>query len=427
MRSVKLCGSALALCALAALLGAGSAGAATGAISGQVLDPTQEPLAGITVCAQATSPIGSGDCQWQTGPDGGYSIPNLSEGLYRVDFHVEGSPSLNFAQQWWDDKAHPEEATTVSVTEGATTEHIDATMQTGGQISGAVRSATNGDPIPGVEVCARLVGYFQTGEVGYCGHTDGSGEYHVKNLGGGEYTVEFRTQGNANFIAANYPTHVPVTAGQVSEGIDVQLQPGLEIEGAVTDAATGAAPEVLFAPYSAISVCALEPVTERRVLCDWIEEDGHYAIAGLPPGDYVVAFATDTIEEGYDLHPDGYLKRYWDEVPSFDEANLVEFPTPGVLSGIDAALTRGEEGTGICGITGPCPPPGGDPSGDSSSPSVGAATTIVGPSRPVLPFGHGGPKKVVCRKTFRKLVRGGRTRCVKIRGKHHPRRNRRHR
>ena len=79
-----------------------------------------------------------------------------------------------------------------------------------------------------------------------------------------------------------------------------------------------------------------------RVGCTWPQPDGHYALAGLPVGDYVIAFALDRIEDGV-AFPDGYVRRFWDEVQNFGEATPVGSATPTVISGIDASLSRGEE------------------------------------------------------------------------------------
>ena len=71
------------------------------------------------------------------------------------------------------------------------------------------------------------------------------------------------------------------------------------------------------------AICALNPTTQARVKCATVESGGHYSIAGLPAGTYAVSFAVDWVEEGLDLHPDGYVRRYWQEVPSFGEATLL--------------------------------------------------------------------------------------------------------
>ena len=410
-------GLGLVLGAVAMLFCAGQAAAFSGAIAGTVTDEAGDPIAGITVCAQATAMFVSGECDPATDAAGEYSIDGLAEGSYRVGFHVDSDPLLNYAQQWYDGVAHPEEGAEVPVHEGATHEGIDATMQTGGEIAGTVTDAVSGAPIEGVRVCENHTGYSQTGEVSYCGKTNAAGHYTLKNLAGGEYLVEFRTdEGGPNYTAADYPGNVAVTAGQASEGIDIGLRSGLQIEGDVTDAATGLPPEYFFSPdpfgiqYGAVMVCALEPVSERRVLCASLESDGHYVLPGLPTGSYVVAFALDGIEENLDLHPDGYVRRYWDEAGSFGEATPVGSPTSAAIAGVDAALTRGEEilppGVRVWSLGGGA---SASPPGTSGSPAIAAAPMPTKAHHPV----HDDVRRL-CRKGTRRVAKAKHLRCVRI-------------
>jgi len=53
-------GLAAAPCALGMLLVAGSAAAATGGIHGRVTDHLNQPIAGITVCAEGLTPLAFG-------------------------------------------------------------------------------------------------------------------------------------------------------------------------------------------------------------------------------------------------------------------------------------------------------------------------------------------------------------------------------
>jgi hypothetical protein len=418
MRGGRLIGTGLVLGAVAMLLWAGPATAFGGGIEGKVTDEAGAPIAGVTVCAQATAMFGHGECDRGTDAAGDYSIGGLAEGSYLVGFQVEGNPLLNYAQQWYDGVAHPEEGATVPVQEGETTEGIDASMRTGGEIAGTVTDAVSGAPIEGVEVCEQQVGYLQTGEVDYCAKTDAAGDYTVKNLDSGEYRVEFRTDEGPNYIAARYPTGVAVTAGQVSGGIDIGLRSGLQIEGDVTDAATGLPPDHLTSPdapfgiqYSSVLVCALEPGSERRVLCTSLEPDGHYVLAGLPVGSYVVSFGLDSIEEGFDLHPDGYVRRYWDEAASFGEATPVGSSTSTAIGGIDAALTRGEEvlppGVRVWSLGYGAP---ASPSALTNGPAIPAPTAHAHRRVP-------SQVKRICRKGRRRVANGGHLRCVRIKKK----------
>jgi hypothetical protein len=398
------------LCALAALFSAGAAAAAGGEIHGKVTDHLGEPIAGITVCAHGLTPLVGSECDWTTDAEGKYSIGGLREASYRVGFHVESNPSLNYVQQWYSGKAHPEEADPVELAEGESRE-INAQMQTGGEIRGTVADKNTDVPIEGVQVCARLLGFFQDGEFGYCGRSDAAGEFTVKNLGTGQYRLEFRTEGQVNYVEEQLPGPIPLTAGGAIE-IEAHLVPGVEIEGTLTEAGTGTPIDGLLAPYSVPAICALNPATQARVKCATVESGGHYSIAGLPAGGtYAVSFAVDWIEEGLDLHPDGYVRRYWKEVPSFDEATLLAGTAGAVFDEIDAVLNKGEEVFPNCEVPSACPQ---FPSGGSSSSGGDIITTTLPGATLVRPP----VRRPRCKKGFRRAMKNGRARCVKAPKKH---------
>jgi len=412
MRRGLTLGLAVGLCALGALFPAGSMAAGTGEIHGKVTDHLGEPIAGITVCAEGLTPLVGSECDRQTDAEGKYSIGGLREASYRVGFHVESNPSLNYVQQWYSGKAHPEEADPVALAEGESKE-INAQMQTGGEIRGTVADLNTDDPIEGVQICAQMIGFFQTGEVGYCDSSNATGEFAVKNLGTGQYRLEFRTEGHVNYVEEQLPGPIPVTAGGAVE-VNAHLVPGIEIEGTLTEAGTGTPVEGLLAPNSTPAICALNSVTQARVKCTTVEPDGHYSIAGLPAGGlYAVSFAVDWVEEGLDLHPDGYVRRYWKEVPSFEEATLLAGTAGAVLDEIDAALTKGEEVFPNCEVPSACPQllSGG---GSSSGGDIATTTTLPGAKTPTRPR----VRRPKCKKGFRRAIKSGHTRCVKVPKKH---------
>ncbi len=412
MRRGFTLGLTAALCPLAALFSTGSAVAATGEIHGKVTDHLGDPIVGITVCAEGLSPLVGNECDWNTDAEGQYSISGLQAATYRVGFHVESNPSLNYVQQWYSGKAHPEEADPVELAEGESRE-INVQMQTGGEVRGTVADQKTDQPIEGVQVCARLLGFFQDGEVGYCGRSDAAGKFSVKNLGTGQYRLEFRTEGHVNYVEEllpELPGSISLTAGSAIE-LEAHLLPGVEIEGTLTESVTGMPIGGLLAPYSTPAICALNPTTQERVKCATVESGGQYSIAGLPAGTYAVSFAVDWVEEGLDLHPDGYVRRYWQEVPSFDEATLLAGNAGVVFDEIDAALTKGEEVFPNCEVQSACPqpPPGETSSAGDPIPSSTALPQAKPPAR---------PRRAKCRKGFRRVMRSGHPRCVRVSKRH---------
>lgn len=402
-------GLATAFCALAALFSAGSAVAATGEIHGEVTDHLGEPIAGITVCAHG---FARSECDWNTDAEGKYSIGGLAADSYRVGFHVESSPSLNYVQQWYSGKAYAEEADPVQLAEGESKE-INAQLQTGGKIHGTVADQGTGLPIEGVEVCARLLA-FHDGEVGYCDRSDDAGEFTVKNLGTGQYRLEFETQGHVNYVEEQLPEppgSISVTAGGTIE-VEAHLRPGVEIEGTLTESGTGTPIVGFLAPYTVPAICALNPTTQERVKCGWVESAGRYSILGLPAGTYAVSFALDVVSEGLDLHPDGYVRRYWKEVPTFGEATLLSGTAGAVLDEIDAVLTQGEEVFPNCEVQSACP----SLPGSGATLSGGAVTPITPPQAQLAV--HPPARRLRCKKGFRRVMKSGHARCVKVSRRH---------
>jgi hypothetical protein len=416
MRRVRGLGLALTLCVLMALCAAGPALAASGEIHGKVTDHLDQPIAGITVCAEGLNPLVSSECDWATDGEGNYSIAGLAATAYRLGFHVESNPALNYAPQWYSGRAHPDEADPVNLGEGESRE-INAQMQTGGEIRGTVADHDTDLPIEGVEVCAQLLGFFQDGELGYCGRSDAAGKFAVKNLSTGQYRLEFRTEGHVNYVEELLPEppgSIPLTVGGAIE-VEAHLLPGLEIEGTLTELGTGAPIEGLLAPYSTPTACALDPITEARVKCDTVGSGGQYSIPGLPPGTYAVAFALDWIEEGLDLHPDGYVRRYWEEVPSFDDATLLAGTAGAVFDEIDAVLSRGDEVFPNCEVASACPSP------TSSETSSAGGTTPPAVTPPPPPLARPSAQRPRCKKGSRLTLKRGHARCVK-KAKRHGRR-----
>lgn len=414
MRRGRMLGLAAALCALASLFSAGSAVAASGEIHGKVTDHLGEPIAGITVCAEGLTPLIGNECDWSTDAEGKYSIGGLQTASYRVGFHVEGSPSLNYVQQWYSGKAHPEEADPVELAEGESRE-INAQLQTGGEIRGTVADHKTGLPIEGVQICAQLLGFFQDGEVGYCGRSNAAGEFTVRNLGTGQYRLEFRTEGHVNYVEEQLPEppgSISLTAGGAIE-VEARLVPGIEIEGTLTESGTGTPVVGLLAPYSVPAICALNPTTQARVKCATAESGGNYSITGLPAGAYAVSFAVDRVEEGLDLHPDGYVRRYWQEVPSFGEATLLAGTAGVVFNEIDAVLTKGDEVFPNCEVQSACPL--SVSSGETFSAGANTPTTTLPQAKSITqPVG----RRPRCKKGFRHAVKSGHARCVKVSRRH---------
>lgn len=381
----------LALCGMLGM--AAPAMAATGSISGTVTDAiSEEGIGNIEVCAAGSLFLPIGECAWTDG-EGNYTILNLQPSSYRVAFAEEGS--ANYLEQWYPDKTTRQEAEPVAVGEGESVTGIDAKLQVGGQITGTITDVATHLPIKGVDVCAPSVA---PAELTYCARSNSEGKYTIHSLATGSYVVEYFVERSPNYISQYYPTKaqfseaeaVAVSAGAITPNVDAAMQEGVQITGQITEAGSGE-------PIRWIVACALNPITEAQVGCSSSEpnEEDRYSIAGLPLGSYVVGFSVDHEEEGMVLHPDEYVRQYYNGKPAFAEASLVGGPA-GVYPGIDAQLTKGPE------VFPEKHPP------SSIAPPPPNVTVIVDPRRkPALR----------CRKGFVKRRVHGKPKCVNAR--HH--------
>jgi carboxypeptidase family protein len=370
----------------------GSAGtAAAGSIEGKVTETaTGEGVGGIFVCAHAPLYVYPGGCGFTDG-DGRYTIAGLVAGPYMVRFEAPGF--VNLIAEYFDGKQFEEEAGLVSFSSGLAT-GIDAALETGGEIAGTVTDATTHQPIEGIEACARNL---DTRMTRLCDRSNSEGHYLINRLATGSYKVQFSVEGSPNYMRQFYPgkstaaeaANVAVTAGVLTAGIDDALHEGVQITGRITAAGSGE-------PLAWIVACALDPLTEAVVGCGESDplDDHRYSIAGLPLGSYVVGVSISEQELGTEINPDGYVRQYYRDRPSFGEADLVG-GAAGLYPGVDAHLTRGQE----VFPTKPLPPVH-----RLSEPHVWP--------RPLV------PKPLDCKKHFRKKKVKGKVRCVKKQPKH---------
>lgn len=250
----------LALCA--ALGSAGPAVAATGSISGKVVDATTKAgISQIWVCTHSAFLLGPfGGCAF-TDVNGEYTIPAIEPSSYVVVFNEEGRQG--HLAQYYDGAATREGAETVTVGDGQLVTGIDAELGESGKIAGNVTDVDSGLPIEGVETCAPEAGGFKDGAVTHCDKTDVDGDYLIEGLATGSYKVEFRVEEEPNYIAQYYngkgslaeAEPVSVVAPLLTDGIDAAMKEGVQITGRLTEAGSGN-------PVKWIRVCALQAGTE---------------------------------------------------------------------------------------------------------------------------------------------------------------------
>lgn len=265
-----------------------------------------------------------------------YVIDGLAAGTYRFQF-VPSNYQSPLAPEWWNDKPTLAGATPITFTTGQSLTNQNVVLSTGATISGTVRGdGTPAAAVPLASVCAYYANSTDSSSaVGRCGQTDSAGHYTIPGLGAASYKLNFSTgtsdsyaeqwwNAKTSFATANV---VPVTAGQILTGKDVQLNSGSSISGTVTldsNPGVGVAGASVCAALKSAFGCADGKGSMRTATTD---SDGHYRIGGLNPGEYALFFA--------DAAGDG---EYYNDVVSREAANGITVGSLVSITGINASL-----------------------------------------------------------------------------------------
>lgn len=158
-----------------------------------------------------------------------------------------------------------------------------------GAISGKVTLAAGGAPVEGAEVCTYtdiVLGNFK------CASTAADGSYEIEGLVPFERSVNFSGGENHPFLMASDVSHVPISSGTTTTGVDAALVEGGAIDGKITDALSGA-------PIEDVEICRRsDPSHFFSNPCPSDASDGKYQIPGLAPGDYELLFRD--MEQGHE-------------------------------------------------------------------------------------------------------------------------------
>ena len=298
--------------------------ASWGHISGNV-SASAGPLAGIEAAAYRKNgsywDYASGD---STDSSGHYDIGRLATGIYRVEFSVPWDST--YLTEWYDNAPDRESASDVSVTAGATTANIDATLSEGGKITGIVTDGANPLLNIGVHV-------YRWNGSGYdwlrSTNTDPLGKYTFSGLATGTYRVRFND--DTSIYSAEYyddapdldsATDIDVTAGSTSANIDAVLSPMGQISGTVTDG-LNPLPNVRIAAYRWTGTYF------AQFAYTYTGTTGSYNIGGLAAGTYRLRFSAE-----------GYLTEFYDDAPDLDSGADISVAAGSTASGVNAVLSE---------------------------------------------------------------------------------------
>ena len=262
-----------------------------------------------------------------TGLNGVYTVPNLSEG----DYKVKVSDEPTYATQYYDKQPSFTRATPLFLADGEN-RTIEAELQKPGKIEG---KATNvaGVGLSGVYVSV----YGLSGEFLRSTTTGANGEYTVEGLSPGEYTVSFSPSNESGYLYQSVATTVK-EAPEI-DALNITLQEGGKISGTVTSAVTHAG-------LAKIGVYAVNAKSGEEYFggSAVTNSKGEYTVTGLSTGSYKVDFYWEETEaeekacEHAVQCPPPYLTQWYSNQLSRLTANPVGATLGSTTPGINAAM-----------------------------------------------------------------------------------------
>jgi uncharacterized repeat protein (TIGR01451 family) len=305
-----------------------------GAVTGTVTDVTTgSPIERICVWA-SLDPTGQLLGTTTTDAEGHYTIGGLPSGWYRIRFADRCDGAEAYVLEWYDDHPSFVGSDLVGVSGPETTTGIDAALVYGGTISGTVIDDVTGQPLPGICVSGSPAGSggFPSADI-----TDTAGRYSLGALASGLVAVRFadNCDGSVDYvsewfddkIAFSEADFVTVTAPNDTPAIDAALVLGGSISGTVTDQTTGE-------PLERICVRNVDRLNNADAFA-MTDAEGRYTLRGVGVGTHRVRFADECGGSG------DYLAEWYDDQPTFSDADLVTVVGTQDTPGIDAGLTRG--------------------------------------------------------------------------------------
>jgi hypothetical protein len=293
-----------------------------GAISGVVTNSSGRKLSNLCVLA-VNRRTGAQPPTLAVTQNGRYVLFGIAPGRYEVQFS-ECIQVGKYGSQWYSDKRTLASATPVRVTAGHTTAGVDATMATGGSISGRVVSRL-GKPLS--NVCVLAIDD-ATSSVGF-GVTNKTGSYTMLGLSTGSYAVSFSPCNGQNLVTVFRPGTVRVTAPHGVRGINARPSTGGLISGTVT---FGTAPEK---PLAGVCVEVISPPDAVEAF-GFTGPHGGYSADGLATGSYRVLFGSPDCV-GYI----GFAPQWFRDEPAESGADPVSVTAGSTTSHISATLQPG--------------------------------------------------------------------------------------
>ncbi len=256
-----------------------------GMITGVVTGQAGKPIRGICVDAYPASLsgifvggyVGSGA---QTGPTGGFTVRGLAPGRYQVSVDPCQGKS-RYAQEWFNGKAFPSDATLVMVRSGRTSD-IRVPMTIGGTVSGRILTPA-GTP----ERNACVFATDPAGDLISGGFTGPQGRYEIARLMPGRYDLQASQCGAVSpRLGAVIRQGIQVRSARAASDVTITLPAAGMVSGSVLRGASAT-------PTPAICVYAVPRGSGAQDGFAVTGPNGAYQLTGLVPGRYRVYFTSD--------------------------------------------------------------------------------------------------------------------------------------
>ena len=284
----------------------------TGArFSGQVTGEGSGPLQSAQVIVYDSQ--GRYAASAYTDAAGNYTTgPGLPSGSYRLYIKAYGFPS-----EYYNNKSSLETADVLTVTAPTLQTGVNITLARGGQISGRVTNGTTGLPLGGM-----YVNVSGANDDGY-DITDSNGDYTIRGLAGGSYTVRAGPAfDDVNLVGATRT--VTVTAPNTTSGVDLTLAPGGTITGHITGTDGSSLKDIT------VFISNQDGSYQNYVNSN---ASGVYTATAMPSGQYYVYF-----------RPYSYIPEFYNDKPDNGDmrsADPIAVAAPNTVTGIDAVLAQG--------------------------------------------------------------------------------------
>ena len=292
----------------------------TGSISGKV-SAGNVGIPGVTV--NIMNPAnGAVVTSVTTGATGIYTASLLTPGSYKVKFLGN---TAGYVPAWYNGASYNTGiagASPIIISAGITTAGINASLVSGGAITGTVTNGING--IPGVSVMVSDSNYALIGTT----TTDSAGSYTFGGIPTGLVKVRFEGNGtgyvtkwynNKSYTAGiSAADLVAVTAGTTTTGISATLTLGGSIAGIVSNGLNG-----VQGAYITVYDDNGAYVTTGQTAAN-----GTYTVTGIPTGNMKLQFSGGV----------GYGTQWYNNQVSLSAANKVPVTAGTTTQGINAAL-----------------------------------------------------------------------------------------